>query len=199
MAVSHKPESCPFILGGLHLLFWWQNCCVLSAKMTPSSTLICAQASCSHRRSSSFSWWPSYRVSPRYGHPQRQSLPSAGLPQTKSVLTCIVSHGIIKGKGLQFPGTNFADRTLPPESTYKTTFLVLSRIWCKICTRAWSPFPLITSCKTMKVSPDFFTTLARSKSGALLSLLQPRGGGIARKPAFRSRSEARNLPRWARI
>ena len=31
----------------------------------------------------------------------------------------IVSHGIIKGKGLQFPGTNFVDKTLkPPESTY---------------------------------------------------------------------------------
>ena len=47
------------------------------------------------------------------------------------------------GKGLQFPGPNFADKTLKlPESTYKTTFLVLSRIWYKICTRAWSPFPL---------------------------------------------------------
>ena len=42
----------------------------------------------------------------------------------------IVSHGIIKGKGLQFPGTNFVDKTLkPPESTYKTTFVVLSIIW----------------------------------------------------------------------
>ena len=42
----------------------------------------------------------------------------------------IVSHGIIKGKGLQFPGTNFMDKTRkPPESTYKTSFLVLSRIW----------------------------------------------------------------------
>ena len=36
----------------------------------------------------------------------------------------IVFHGMIKGKGLQFPGTNFVDKTLkPPESTYKTTFL----------------------------------------------------------------------------
>ena len=44
----------------------------------------------------------------------------------------IVSHGIIKVKGLQFPGTNFMDKTLkPPESTYKTTFLVLSRMWYK--------------------------------------------------------------------
>ena len=59
-------------------------------------------------------------------------------------LTFIVSHGIIKGKRLQFLGTNFVDKTPePPESTYKTTFLVLFRIWYKICTRAWSPFPLI--------------------------------------------------------
>jgi hypothetical protein len=64
----------------------------------------------------------------------------------------IDSHGIIRGKGLQFPSTNFVDKTLkPPESTYKTTFLVLSRIWYKICTRAWSPFPLIIPWKTMKL------------------------------------------------
>ena len=64
-----------------------------------------------------------------------------------------VSHGIIEGKRLQFSGTNFVDKTLkPPESTYKTTFLVLSRIWNKICTRAWSPFPLIIHWKTMQVA-----------------------------------------------
>ena len=62
----------------------------------------------------------------------------------------ILSHGIIMGKGLQFPGTNFVDKTLKrPESTYKTTVLVLSRIWYKNCTRAWSPFPLIIPWKTM--------------------------------------------------
>ena len=65
----------------------------------------------------------------------------------------IVSHGIIEGKGLQFLGTNFVDKTLnPPESTYKTTFLVLSRIWYKICTRAWSPSPLIVPWKTMNLT-----------------------------------------------
>ena len=64
----------------------------------------------------------------------------------------IVSHGIIKGKGLQFPGTNFVDKTLKPhESTYKTTFLILSRIWYTICTRAWSPFPSIIPWKTMRL------------------------------------------------
>ena len=47
------------------------------------------------------------------------------------------------------------DKTLnPPESTYKTTFLVLSRIWYKICTRAWSPFPLIIPWKTMNLFID---------------------------------------------
>ena len=65
----------------------------------------------------------------------------------------IVSQGIIKGKGLQFPGTNFVDKTLKsPESTYKITFLVLSRIWYTICTRAWSPFNVIIPWKTMKVA-----------------------------------------------
>ena len=49
----------------------------------------------------------------------------------------IVSHGIIKGKGLQFPGTNFVDKTLkPPESTYKTTFMVLNLY------QGLEPFPL---------------------------------------------------------
>ena len=65
----------------------------------------------------------------------------------------IVSHGIIEGRGLQFPGTHFVDKTAkPPESTYKTTFLVLSRIWHTICTRAWSPFPLIIPWKSMKLT-----------------------------------------------
>ena len=74
-------------------------------------------------------------------------------PRLRRRSTFIVSHGIIKGKGLQFPGTNFEDKTLnPPESSYKTTFLVLSRIWYKICTRAWSPFPLIIPWKTMNLS-----------------------------------------------
>jgi len=72
---------------------------------------------------------------------------SGGLPDK-----FIVFHGIIKGKGLQFPGTNFVDKTLkPPESAYTTTFLVLSRILHKICTRAWSPFPVIIPWKTMKI------------------------------------------------
>ena len=54
----------------------------------------------------------------------------------------IVSYGMIKGKGLQFSGTNFVDKTSkPPESTHKTTFLVLSRIWYKFFGRAWSSFP----------------------------------------------------------
>ena len=67
----------------------------------------------------------------------------------------IVFHGIIKGKGLQLPGTNFVDKTLKPsESTYKTTFLVVSRIRYKICTRAWSPFPLIIPWQTMKLRDD---------------------------------------------
>ena len=67
-------------------------------------------------------------------------------------VTFIVSHGIIHGKGLQFPGTNFVDKTLkPPESTYKTTFLVLFRIWYTICTRAWSPLPVIIPWKTMNL------------------------------------------------
>ena len=66
------------------------------------------------------------------------------------VNTFIVSHGITKGKGLQFPGKKIVDKTLkPPESTYKTTFLVLSRIWNKFSTRAWSHFPLIIPWKTM--------------------------------------------------
>ena len=73
----------------------------------------------------------------------------------------IVSHGIIKRKGLRFPGTNSVDKTLkPPESTYRTTFLVLSRIWYKICTRAWSPFPLIIPRKTMQVDRPEWTTLS---------------------------------------
>jgi len=71
----------------------------------------------------------------------------------------IVSHGIIKGKGLSFPDTNFVDKTLKPsESAYKTTFLVLSRIWYKICTRAWSPFPLIIPWKTMQVETCLYAT-----------------------------------------
>ena len=66
------------------------------------------------------------------------------LPPVDLAPTFIVSHGIIKEKGLQFPGTNFVDKTLePPESTYKTTFLVWSKIWFMFSTRAWSPFPLI--------------------------------------------------------
>ena len=79
----------------------------------------------------------------------------------------IVSHGIIKRKGLRFPGTNSVDKTLkPPESTYRTTFLVLSRIWYKICTRAWSPFPLIIPRKTMQVDRPEWTTLSELHEGA---------------------------------
>ena len=78
--------------------------------------------------------------------------PSPGKLLALSQAIFIVFHGIIKGKGLQLPGTNSVDKTLEsPESTYKTAFLVLSRIWYKICTRAWSPFPLIIPWKTMKL------------------------------------------------
>jgi hypothetical protein len=55
-------------------------------------------------------------------------------------------------KELQIPGTNFMDKTLQhPESTYKTTFLVLSNIWYILFTKSWSPFPLIEASKTMKL------------------------------------------------
>ena len=37
------------------------------------------------------------------------------------------------------------------ESTYITTFLVLSNIWYKMGTRAWSPFPLIKASETTKL------------------------------------------------
>ena len=77
---------------------------------------------------------------------RKRRLPPCSRPQV------VVFHGIIKGKGLQCPGTNFVDKTLkPPESTFKTTFLVLSSIWFRICTRAWIPFPLIIPWKTVKV------------------------------------------------
>ena len=44
------------------------------------------------------------------------------------------------------------DKTLKhPESTDETTLLVLSNIWYKIYTRAWSLFPSIKASKTMNL------------------------------------------------
>ena len=37
------------------------------------------------------------------------------------------------------------------KNTFKTTFLVLSNVWYKICTRAWSPFPSIKASNTLQV------------------------------------------------
>ena len=87
----------------------------------------------------------------------------------------LVSHGILKGKGLQFPGRNFVDKTLkPPESTDKTTFLVLSRIRYKICTRAWSSLPLSIPWKTLNF--DSF----RKVLAALKDALAQQGWNVRR-------------------
>ena len=66
--------------------------------------------------------------------------------------TRIDFEALIKGKELQNPGTNFMDKTLKhPESTDETTLLVLSNIWYKIHTMAWSLFPSIKASKTMNL------------------------------------------------
>ena len=110
--------------------------------------------------------------------------------------TFIVSHGTIRGKGLQLPGTNFVDKTLkPPESTYKTTFLVLSRIWYKICTRAWSPFPLIIPWKTLN-----FREASRKQISDSLSLISPSHRGcVCQLDTPRGRVCQLNTPRLATL
>ena len=79
----------------------------------------------------------------------------------------------MKGKELQSSGTNLTDKTLKhPESTYKTTFLVVSNIWYKICTRARSPFPLIQVSKTMNLVTRVVTRHVRCRAGQDLLLSQ---------------------------